>query len=40
MAIETEKKYRLTKEQYDEILIALSDLEGIFIKDEFEVNQL
>ena len=40
MAIETEKKYRLTKEQFDEVLVSLKELNGEFIKEEFEVNLL
>lgn len=40
MAIETEKKYRLTKEQREEVLDSLKDLNAEFIKEEFEVNLL
>lgn len=40
MAIETEKKYRLTKEQFDEVTSALKELNGEFIKEEFEINLL
>jgi adenylate cyclase class 2 len=40
MAIETEKKYRLSKEQFAEVLNSLKDLNGEFIKEEFEVNLL
>ena len=40
MAIETEKKYRLTKEQYEEVSASLKDFEADFISDEFEVNEL
>lgn len=40
MAVETEKKYRLTKEQFDEVLASLKELNGEFIKEEFEVNEL
>ncbi len=40
MAIETEKKYRLTKEQYEEVSASLKELEAEFISTEFEVNQL
>lgn len=40
MAIETEKKYRLTKKQFDETLIALTELNGVFVRNEFEVNLL
>lgn len=40
MAIETEKKYRLTKKQYDEVLLSLKELGGEFIKNEFEINLL
>lgn len=40
MSIETEKKYRLTKAQFDEVLLSLKDLKGEFIKEEFEENLL
>lgn len=40
MAIETEKKYRLNKEQREKVLASLKDLNAEFIKDEFEVNLL
>lgn len=40
MAIETEKKIRLTKEQYEEVLEALKDLDAEFIREDFEVNEL
>jgi adenylate cyclase, class 2 len=40
MSIETEKKYRLTKEQYEEVLQSLKELNGEFIREEFEVNLL
>lgn len=40
MAVETEKKYRLTKEQFDEVLSSLKELDGEFIKEDFEINQL
>ena len=40
MSIETEKKYRLSKEQFDEVLFSLKELNGEFIKEEFEVNLL
>lgn len=40
MAIETEKKFRLTKEQYDEMIVALDELEAQFIREDFEVNEL
>lgn len=40
MAIETEKKYRLTKKQFDETLEALKEQNGVFVGNEFEVNLL
>lgn len=40
MAIETEKKYRVTKEQFDETIIALNELNAKFIGEDFEVNEL
>ena len=40
MAIETEKKYRLTIEQREEVLASLEDLNAEFIREEFEVNLL
>lgn len=40
MAIEIEKKYRLTNEQFDEVLSLLKELKAEFIKEEFEVNLL
>jgi adenylate cyclase class 2 len=40
MAIETEKKYRLTKEQYTEVLESLKDLGAEFIREDFEINEL
>jgi len=40
MAVETEKKYRLTKQQFDEVLLSLKELNGEFIKEDFEINQL
>lgn len=40
MSIETEKKYRLTKEQYTEVLESLKDLGAEFIREDFEVNEL
>src|SRR5690242_13214317 len=40
MAIETEKKFRLTKEQYNEVLESLKDLGAEFIREDFEINEL
>lgn len=40
MAIETEKKYRLTKEQYKRIFDDLNELNAEFIGEDFEVNEL
>jgi len=40
MAIETEKKFRLTKEQFDEVIESLKDLGGEFIRLDFEINQI
>jgi predicted adenylyl cyclase CyaB len=40
MAIETEKKYRLTQEQFVETLTALNELNAEFIREDFEVNEL
>lgn len=40
MAIETEKKIRLTREQYDDVLSGLNELGAEFIGEEFEVNEL
>lgn len=40
MSIETEKKYRLSKEQFEEVLASLKDLEAKFIGEDFEVNEL
>ncbi|MCS6874468.1 MAG: class IV adenylate cyclase [Pyrinomonadaceae bacterium] len=38
--IEKEKKYRLTKAQYDEILKTLQSLQASFISEDFELNKL
>lgn len=38
--LETEKKYRLTKEQYEEVLSNLSFLQATFVGEDFEVNKL
>jgi adenylate cyclase, class 2 len=40
MAIETEKKYRLTKEQYEQIRAALEDFGAEFTGEDFEENTL
>lgn len=40
MAIETEKKYHLTREQFDEVFAALSELDAEFVGEQFEVNEL
>jgi adenylate cyclase, class 2 len=40
MAIETEKKYRLTKEQYEEIRAALEDYGAEFVGEDSEENTL
>jgi adenylate cyclase, class 2 len=40
MSIETEKKYRLSKEQFDVVLSSLKELNGEFIREEFEINLL
>lgn len=38
MAIETEKKYHLSRNRLDEITQKLADLGAVFIKEVFEVN--
>lgn len=38
--VETEKKYCLSKEQYNEVLNALSDLQADFLREDFEENKL
>jgi len=40
MSIEIEKKYRLTKEQYDEVFESLNELEAEFLGEDFEENIL
>jgi adenylate cyclase class 2 len=40
MSIEIEKKYRLTNEQFKEVLESLKDLNAEFIREDFEVNEL
>lgn len=40
MSIETEKKFRLTKSQYDELIEELKELNAEFIGEDFEVNEL
>ena len=40
MAIETEKKYRLTREQYEEIFTALAESGAEFKGEDFEENTL
>lgn len=40
MSVEIEKKYRLTKEQYDEVFESLKELEAKFIGEDFEENIL
>lgn len=40
VAIETEKKYRLTKSQFEEVAASLKDLGAEFVREEFEVNDL
>ncbi len=40
MSVEIEKKYRLTKELYDEVLESLNDLGAEFIGEDFEENIL
>lgn len=38
--IETEKKYRLTKEQYEQIIEILTELSAEFEGEDFEENTL
>jgi adenylate cyclase, class 2 len=40
MAIEIEKKFRLTPEQYKKILAGLEKTGAIFLREDFEVNEL
>jgi adenylate cyclase, class 2 len=40
MAVETEKKYRLTRAQYEEVLANLKELKAEFRGEDFEVNEL
>lgn len=40
MAIEIEKKYRLTKEQFDEIRASLEECGAEFVGEDFEENTL
>lgn len=40
MSVEIEKKYRLTKEQYEDVLQSLEELNGEFIGEDFEENIL
>ena len=40
MSVEIEKKYRLTKEQYEDVLQSLEELGGEFIGEDFEENIL
>jgi predicted adenylyl cyclase CyaB len=40
MALEIEKKYRLSDEQFDEVLATLNELKADFIGEDFEENIL
>ncbi len=40
MAIEIEKKYRLTEEQREQVLMNLKEFSAEFQREEFEINEL
>ena len=40
MAIEIEKKYRLTLEQYNAVLVSLDEIGAVFNREDFEENIL
>jgi len=40
MAVETEKKYRLTKDQYDQVQADLKEFKAEYIGEDFEENNL
>ncbi|MCU0239911.1 MAG: CYTH domain-containing protein, partial [Pyrinomonadaceae bacterium] len=40
MAIEIEKKYRLSDDQFDEVLATLTELNAEFVGEDFEENIL
>ena len=40
MAIEIEKKYRITSEQYEAVLVSLAEIGAVFKREDFEENIL
>ncbi len=40
MAIETEKKYRLDSARRGQVLAKLEEIGGVFLREDFEVNEL